>query len=142
MEGKATERPAVWAVGEGGVDVGCEGAATLGKGEAKIAGVDEVGGHAADLAPGEFREAALVDESGENLEGEKHVTTYVGDEAGKADDAASEEEVFDNEGVRERAGGCEEAFEGVATEGGIEGGCASMMGARRSIVPRHVRTHV
>ena len=99
------------------------------KREANVTRVEEVSGHAADLAPGVVREASLIHEAGEDFEGEDHFVAHRGDEASEAHDAAGGVEVGEDEGVV-GAGRSEESLKGVAGdwEVGGEVGCEWVVG--------------
>ena len=88
LEGEAAVGAAVWAVVERRVDEGSEGATGAGKGEAEVAGRENVGSESADFPPGVVGDAAFVNEAGEHFESEDDVVADGGDEAGEADDAA------------------------------------------------------
>ncbi len=88
LQSEATVGPTVGAVVERGVHVSCEGSICAGYDEAEISCVGEICGEAANLAPSVAGDAAIVDEAGQNFEGEYHFGAYRGDEACEADDPA------------------------------------------------------
>lgn len=69
---------------------------SAGEGEAKVAGVDKVRGHASNLAPRVDCEASFIDKSCENFEREENLIANVGDEAGEAINTACWVKVLDS----------------------------------------------